>query len=105
MKRGPAVITGKVYEHYSHWFPVMLKAAGTTIGHHIFYEMDERRVGDQLRRHELIHVEQCERHTTIGFLVMYFLEYFKYRLEGLPHWQAYRKISFEVEAFTRQDDI
>ncbi len=52
----------------------------------------------RLLRHELEHVRQWRRHGVIGFLVRYLGPYLAWRLRGYPHWSAYRRIPFEVEA-------
>jgi uncharacterized protein DUF4157 len=72
-------------------------AAATTIGSLIMvrrgYEHD-----DHLLRHELVHVGQWRRHGAVGFLVRYLTPYLRARLQGYPHWAAYRRIPFEIEA-------
>jgi len=56
-------------------------------------------VGNQrLLRHELVHVRQWRQHGFSGFLVRYLGAYLRWRLRRWPHWAAYRRIPFEVEA-------
>lgn len=95
----------EVKEYYTHWLPPLLGASAVTLGHHIFYEAKESNVNPQVRRHEHIHVEQCERLTTIGFFIVYFFYYVKFRLEGQSHWEAYRANPLEIEAFARQNEV
>ena len=52
----------------------------------------------KLLRHELVHVGQWRRYGFVGFLVRYVRGYLRWRLRGYPHWGAYRRIPFEVEA-------
>jgi hypothetical protein len=94
-----------VKEYYSHWLPPMLGAIATTIGHNIFYAEAKNKVTVRLRRHEMIHVEQCERYTTIGFFIVYFYYYFIFRIKGLSHWEAYRKNPLEIEAYARESEV
>jgi Domain of unknown function (DUF4157) len=77
--------------------PVPRGASAITIGPVI--SMRERAVGNErLLRHELEHVKQWRRFGPIGFLVRYLRPYVKWRLRGYPHWGAYRRIPFEIEA-------
>ncbi len=77
--------------------PVAPGAAATTIGPIVLirrgHEHDARLV-----RHEAEHVRQYRDHGIAGFLVRYLAEYVRWRLRRHPHWDAYRRISFEIEA-------
>lgn len=75
-------------------------AAAITVGPLV--SLRRRAVGDQrLLRHELVHVEQWRRHGVVGFLVRYLGSYMVWRLRGRGHWDAYRRIPFEVQASWR----
>ena len=77
--------------------PAAPGASATTIWSLIFIR--PAAVGDErLLRHELEHVQQWRRYGFVGFLVRYLRPYFRWRLRGYPHWGAYRRIPFEVEA-------
>jgi len=52
----------------------------------------------QLLRHEVEHVHQWRRWGVLGFLGRYLRDYAGWRLAGYPHWAAYRRIPFEIEA-------
>ncbi len=54
-----------------------------------------------LLRHELVHVAQYQRDGIPLFLVRYLLEYFRNRIAGMRHYDAYRSISYEEEAWNR----
>jgi len=59
--------------------------------------------GDRLQlartiEHELVHVRQWQTHGIWRFLRRYLGEYLRGRRKGLGHDEAYRAISFEVEA-------
>lgn len=104
MFTGPAKLNKPYKEYFEHWLPPMLGATGVTLGHNIFYAAKESNVNPIVRRHELIHVEQCERYTTIGFFVLYFYNYLKARSTGMDHWEAYKANELEIEAFRRQSE-
>lgn len=72
-------------------------ASATTIGSLVFIRPDA--LDDaRLLRHELEHVRQWRDHGYAGFLVRYLRPYLRWRLRGYPHWAAYRRIPFEVDA-------
>lgn len=50
-------------------------------------------------RHELVHLKQIKKNGIIKFYSRYLLEYFIGRKNGLSHFEAYKNISFEREAF------
>ncbi len=55
--------------------------------------------------HECIHYEQEKELWFVGFYLLYILE-FLFALLYFCNWhKAYRNISFEVEAYTYQDDL
>ncbi|HMS12312.1 MAG: hypothetical protein V9E99_05835 [Microthrixaceae bacterium] len=86
-------------EGYTLWVggPVPRGAAAITLGHVICIR--ERYVDDELLvRHELVHVRQWREHGVVGFLRRYLSDYLRFRVRGLPHWAAYRRIGFECEA-------
>jgi hypothetical protein len=77
--------------------PAAPGAAATTLGRLVM--MRPSAVGDRrLLHHELVHVAQWRRHGVVGFLVRYLGAYLRWRLRRWPHWAAYRRIPFEIEA-------
>jgi hypothetical protein len=92
-----------------YWLLVGVAAPGaraTTFGPLIL--MRERGVGDErLLRHELEHVRQWREQGVMGFLRLYLGAYLRWRLSGYPHWGAYRRIPFEIEAewLARRPDL
>ena len=52
-----------------------------------------------LYKHECIHHRQIIELCIFPFFIWYGLEYFIGRLKGLKHYEAYRNISFEKEAY------
>ncbi|HEY3144219.1 MAG TPA: DUF4157 domain-containing protein [Acidimicrobiales bacterium] len=86
--------------HEGYWLlagPAAPGARATTFGPLIM--MRRSGVGNaRLLRHELEHVRQWRENGVPGFLRRYLGPYFRWRLRGYPHWAAYRRIPFEIEA-------
>ena len=91
----------RLRRHGDHWLliggPVPPGSAAITLGSLIIVR---RRSASNARllRHELVHVGQWRRYGVAGFLRRYLGAYLRWRLRGHPHWAAYRRIPFEVEA-------
>lgn len=80
----------------------VLRVNGITLYPFVFVR--SQAPGKILLNHERIHFEQVKR---LGFWRFYFLylkEYLSNRRRGLGHYQAYREISFEKEAYLFQDN-
>jgi hypothetical protein len=77
--------------------PVPPGAAAITIGSVVIVR--RRSAGSaRLLRHERVHVGQWRRYGAVGFLARYLGSYVVARFGGYPHWAAYRRIPFEIEA-------
>ena len=61
--------------------------------------------GPVLLNHERIHLRQQAELGILPFYVWYGLEYIMARFKGEKHYQAYRNISFEREAFANETDL
>ncbi|MEJ7584175.1 MAG: hypothetical protein WKF43_08835 [Acidimicrobiales bacterium] len=100
-RRGSSASEAKLRRGEGYWLwvggPVAPGAAATTLGPLILIR---RRWADdaELLRHEVEHVHQWRRHGVFGFLRRYLGAYVRARLAGYPHWAAYRRIPFEIEA-------
>lgn len=84
-----------------HWLwvggPVPPGAAAITLGRLV--SVRRGAAGNaRLLRHEAEHVRQWSERGVTGFLARYLGDYAHLRLRGWPHWSAYRRIGFEVEA-------
>lgn len=55
--------------------------------------------------HERIHFDQIRKEGVVKFYCRYLLEYIQGRRMGLNHDEAYRNISFEKEAYQKQDEL
>jgi hypothetical protein len=51
-----------------------------------------------LHRHEMIHIDQINTFGSIFFYIDYLLQYCNHRLY-MDHYNAYRTISYEIEAY------
>ncbi len=60
---------------------------------------------ERLLRHELAHVEQVLRYGLLRFLYLYVREYITLRRSGVPAEEAYRRVSFEAEAFAAEEAV
>ena len=58
-----------------------------------------------LLNHEKIHLRQQVEFLLLFFYLIYLIEYLIGRLKGKSHYQAYRHISFEKEAFDKENDL
>jgi hypothetical protein len=77
--------------------PVAPGAAATTLGRVVLIHREH--VGNEkLLRHEREHVRQYAHYGFFGFFRHYLPGYLRGRFQRLPHWAAYRRIPFEVEA-------
>jgi len=77
--------------------PAAPGAAATTLGSLILirpWAVDD----EHLLRHELEHVRQWREQGVARFLVRYLGSYLLWRARSYPHWGAYRRIGFEIEA-------
>lgn len=77
--------------------PVPPGSAGITLGSLVIVRTKAAR-SDRLLRHELVHVRQWKYLGVVRFLWQYLGAYFKGRLKGRSHRDAYRRIPLEVEA-------
>jgi muconolactone delta-isomerase len=81
--------------------PFLLRGVlGITIGKRVYIESDDP---GRTLRHELAHVRQIERLGRIRFYWRWLREYAAYRVHGHASAEAYRRISFEIEAFAAED--
>ena len=74
--------------------------AAITLGRRIYVAEEAT---DAILRHELVHVRQAGELGLPRFLWRYIAEYVRNRRRGMAHHEAYRAISFEVEAFAAEN--
>jgi hypothetical protein len=91
----------KIIDGYPWWLrPFLLSGvAAITLGRRIYIDATvSAKQRERFIRHELMHVAQIGRLGLIRFYWQYLAEYFRHRRRGLPPAEAYRNISFEMEA-------
>lgn len=67
-----------------------------------FVFVKSKKPGEKLLHHERIHLRQQLEMGFLLFYLWYFIEYFVRYLHYRNHYQAYRNISFEREAFRHE---
>ena len=101
----------KIRYGYPWWLRPFLArdVVGITLGRRIYLSPRiAQRPADSLERllrHELAHVRQMNRLGLPLFLVRYVAEFVKHFLHERSIHEAYRKISFEVEATAAEDGL
>ena len=99
MRSGEAIVR----VGYPWWLRLFLhrRTIAITLGRRVY--IAEGHASDALLRHELVHVRQAGELGVLRFLWRYAAEYLRNRRRGMPHDDAYRAISFEVEAFGAEE--
>jgi hypothetical protein len=80
----------------------MRRYRGMVLGRTVLFSCDESEVSLALLRHELIHLEQMDRHGVWRFYLIYFRDYFINLWRLRNHNAAYRNVPFEQEAYRRE---
>jgi len=78
------------------------RAIAITLGRRVYIAAEH--ATEAILRHELVHVRQAGELGLARFVVRYVAEYLRNRRRGMAHDEAYRAISFEVEAFAAELD-
>src|SRR3954469_18208172 len=88
---------------YPWWLRLFVhrNVAAITLGRRIYIAEE---ASEAILRHELVHVRQAAELGLARFLWRYIAEYLRNRGRGMAHDDAYRSISFEVEAFAAESD-
>ena len=95
--------TGALVRRTFPWWlkPFLLRGvAGITLGRRIYLAAGAQ--ADGVLRHELVHVRQIARIGMLRFYGQWVWEYVRNRLKGMSPDEAYRRISFEEEAFSAE---
>jgi len=79
-------------------------ARAITLYPFVLIRRKEDKHNQRLLNHERIHLKQQKELWVLPFYICYLWEYLKGRLSGKNHYQAYRNISFEKEAFGNEND-
>jgi hypothetical protein len=92
-----------IKEKFNHFIPELLKADAVAFNNTIYYKSSKANTPMSLKIHETVHLMQFKESGIAGFLFKYFLEYLAGMLSGKSRYEAYRSISFEVEAFNIEE--
>jgi len=93
----------RVRHGYPLWLRLVLMrgVGGITLGRRIY--LADGTDGVRSLRHELVHVRQIARVGLVTFYCRWVAEYVRNRLSGMSSDEAYRRISFEEEAFSAEN--
>lgn len=83
--------------------PLLRRYSAICIGRFIVCKNTENEIPERLRRHEMVHQEQMDRHGIVGFYLLYLLAYARGLWRHRNHDLAYRNIPFEKEAYEREN--
>ena len=83
------------------FIPKLLRVDGIAVYPFIFFSSKEP--SETLVKHEMVHVEQIRYYGWVRFYLSYLIEYLSYRVRGDSKNVAYNKISYEVEAYRKQE--
>jgi len=89
---------------YNHWYPKLLRVNAVTKKECILIASPSEPFDEVLLKHELIHIYQIRKIGYVKWKARYLKEYLAARLKGKSHATAYYQISFEVEAFTKEEE-
>ena len=81
----------------------LLKVDGIVLYPYIF--CSEKKPSVKTINHELIHILQVKREGVVRFYFTYLKEYIQFRKNGFKHVDAYLAISYEIEAYSHQNDL
>ena len=82
--------------------PLLRRYSAICLGRWIVCKHTEAEIPEQLRRHEMVHQEQMDRHGVLNFYLLYLVDYARNLWRYRKHDLAYRNIAFEREAYERE---
>lgn len=82
--------------------PQRIGTGGITLYPFVYIAKTKEECPQHLIDHEMVHIQQIEKIGVIRFYSSYVWQYLKGRLSGKNHYDTYRSISFEVEAYGRK---
>ena len=93
------------YQHWIFKLPFVRQYCGMVVARTILFKDAETEIAPALLRHELVHLEQIDRHGITRFYLIYFCHYLSNLWRLRDHNAAYRHIPFEREARERERPI
>ena len=101
LQRAVADSGARLRFRYPWWLRPFLQrgVAAITLGRRVYFAPDlpPQKI-ERFLRHELVHVRQIARLGLVRFYWQYVVEYIRLRRRGMNNAEAYRNISFEIEA-------
>jgi len=95
---------GRMHIVYHSLIPRMFGVAAITLYPFILFRNHKFMVRPETVNHERIHYMQIKRDGVCRFYIQYAYEWLRNILKGMSPREAYRSISYEVEAYEHQDD-
>lgn len=92
-----------VWTFQGNFIPRLLKADAIVLWPFVLFADEKPRL--ETVAHEFIHMKQIWRDTAVKFYLWYAIEYIVGRLDGKSHYESYRQISYELEAFSKQKEF
>lgn len=98
----------KIREKFDSRIPKLLQVGAITLYPFIFYgfphpdDSIHRSWEREIRQHEWVHIDQIRGVGFFRFYLSYFIYYLAGRIQGLPHYEAYLLIPYEVEARAKE---
>lgn len=90
---------------YNSWVPKFMGVTATMVYPFIFYKREKSKITPRLHNHEMIHIWQVRERNMLLFYLSYGLYYLAGRIKGEGHWEAYRNIPYEVEAYDNDQNL
>ncbi len=90
------------YQHWIFKLPFVRRYCGMVVARTILLKDAESEITPALVRHELVHLEQMDRHGIARFYLIYLRDYVANLWRLRDHQAAYRHIPFEREARERE---
>jgi hypothetical protein len=96
----------KIKIKYNHWYPRHIGRRGIVLYPYVLISLSENDAKTRhILHHEWIHVQQVRRYGFLKFYCMYFYEWFINVCRYGNMKKAYSNISYEKEAYAKQDTI
>ena len=92
----------KIIHIKNSFIPKILKANAIVLYPFVFYK--EKEPSLKTINHEAIHIQQIEKIGVIRYYLSYQLEFLSLYIRGNSLNEAYRKISYEIEAYENERD-
>ena len=82
--------------------PFLSEYDGIVLGRHAFFAKEPNK---RILSHEMVHQAQMDRVGVFMFYVIYLKDYVLNLIKYKNHWRAYFNIPFEIEAYSKEDQV